>query len=253
MLEEARANYQSTDASNGADILFADYMLSWVEIVRPNLEENTYAGYRGIMAAYYGLRRSEIVGLRWKAIDFESDRITIDHTVIQVKVDGELKIIAKDRAKNKASCRSLPLMPQIKEMLLQMKNEQEENRRLCGNCYHDSEYVYVNKLGTPYTPNYITDHFRSFLKKNEFRKLTFHGLRHSCASMLLKQSVGMKDIQAWLGHSTYNTTANFYAHLDTASKTLVGEAMESMLTVPLSTPMDGLPGQSPMHRWQAAL
>ena len=82
-----------------------------------------------IMAAYYGLRRSEIVGLRWKAIDFESDRITIDHTVIQVKVDGELKIIAKDRAKNKASCRSLPLMPQIKEMLLQMKNEQEENRR----------------------------------------------------------------------------------------------------------------------------
>ena len=102
-----------------------------------------------IMAAYYGLRRSEIVGLRWKAIDFESDRITIDHTVIQVKVDGELKIIAKDRAKNKASCRSLPLMPQIKEMLLQMKNEQEENRRLCGNCYHDSEYVYVNKLGTP--------------------------------------------------------------------------------------------------------
>lgn len=206
-----------------------------------------------IMAAYYGLRRSEIVGLRWKAIDFESDRITIDHTVIQVKVDGELKIIAKDRAKNKASCRSLPLMPQIKEMLLQMKNEQEENRRLCGNCYHDSEYVYVNKLGTPYTPNYITDHFRNFLKKNEFRKLTFHGLRHSCASMLLKQSVGMKDIQAWLGHSTYNTTANFYAHLDTASKTLVGEAMESMLTVPLSTPMDGLPGQSSIHRWQAAL
>ena len=49
MLEEARANYQSTDASNGADILFADYMLSWVEIVRPNLEENTYAGYRGII------------------------------------------------------------------------------------------------------------------------------------------------------------------------------------------------------------
>ena len=144
-------------------------------------------------------------------------------------------------------------MPQIKEILLQMKNEQEENRRLCGNCYHDSEYVYVNKLGTPYTPNYITDHFRNFLKKNEFRKLTFHGLRHSCASMLLKQSVGMKDIQAWLGHSTYNTTANFYAHLDTASKTLVGEAMESMLTVPLSTPMDGLPGQSSIHRWQAAL
>ena len=101
----------------------------------------------------------------WKAIDFESDRITIDHTVIQVKVDGELKIIAKDRAKNKASCRSLPLMPQIKEMLLQMKNEQEENRRLCGNCYHDSEYVYVNKLELPTHPTTLQTIFAIFLKK----------------------------------------------------------------------------------------
>ena len=79
-----------------------------------------------IMAAYYGLRRSEIVGLRWKAIDFNTDRITIDHTVIQTNVDGERKVIAKDRAKNKSSCRSLPLMPQIKKLLLRMKTEAGE-------------------------------------------------------------------------------------------------------------------------------
>ena len=64
MLEKARANYQSTDASNGADILFADYMLSWVEIVRPNLEENTYAGYRGIIekriAPYFRSKKTSV-------------------------------------------------------------------------------------------------------------------------------------------------------------------------------------------------
>ena len=182
-----------------------------------------------MMAAYYGLRRSEIAGLRWRAIDFKSNLITIEHTVTQAIVDGERKIIAKDRAKNKSSCRSLPLMPQFKKILLQMKKQQETNRKLCGNCYHESEYVYANQLGIPYTPDFITDHFRKYLKKAEFRKITFHELRHSCASMLLKQGVGMKDIQAWLGHSTYNTTANLYAHLDSESKVSVGTVMENLL------------------------
>ena len=182
-----------------------------------------------MMAAYYGLRRSEIAGLRWRAIDFKSNRITIERTVTQAIVDGERKIIAKDRAKNKSSCRSLPLMPQFKKILLQMKQQQETNRKLCGNCYHESEYVYVNPLGVPYTPDFITDHFRKYLKKAGFRKITFHELRHSCASMLLKQGVGMKDIQAWLGHSTYNTTANLYAHLDSESKVSVGTVMENLL------------------------
>ena len=182
-----------------------------------------------MMAAYYGLRRSEIAGLRWKAIDFKSNRITIEHTVTQALIDGERKIIAKDRAKNKSSCRSLPLMPQFKMILLQMKKQQEDNRKLCGNCYHESEYVYVNPLGVPYMPDFITDHFRNYLMKAGFRKITFHELRHSCASMLLKQGVGMKDIQAWLGHSTYNTTANLYAHLDSESKVGVGTVMENLL------------------------
>lgn len=186
-----------------------------------------------IMAAYYGLRRSEIVGLRWKAIDFNTDRITIDHTVIQTNVDGERKVIAKDRAKNKSSCRSLPLMPQIKKLLLRMKTEQERDREICGNCYYESGYVYVNKIGQPYKPDFITNHFKSHLIKNGFRKLRFHGLRHSCASMLLKNGVAMKDIQSWLGHSTYTTTANFYAHLDSTSKNMVGDTMENILIIPI--------------------
>ena len=123
-------------------------MLSWVEIVRPNLEENTYAGYRGIIEKRI-------------APFFRSKKTTL----------GELKPI-----------------------------HIQEFYTFCQNTLHVSN-----------------------------------------------------NIQAWLGHSTYNTTANFNAHLDTASKTLVGEAMESMLTVPLSTPMDGLLGQSSIHRWQAAL
>ena len=187
-----------------------------------------------LMASFYGLRRSEIAGLCWQSIDFVSNRITIDRTVIQARIDGEMQIIEKKRTKNKSSCRSLPLMPQFKAYLLQQKARQEENRRLCGSCYIDSDYIYVNDLGQPYRPDYITTHFAYFLKKHGLRKITFHELRHSCASLLLKNGVSMKEIQAWLGHSTYNTTANYYAHLDASAKKTVGETMANTLDISIS-------------------
>ena len=302
MLEETRARYFSSVVNDKAQMPFVEYMSYWLEIVRPNLEENTYAGYKSniekriapffkqsgitlgeikaaqiqefytycqtvlhvsnntvihyhanltsafryalkmdyirvnpmnrvkkpkliqhnanfysaeetemliaavhgdtiefpvMMAAYYGLRRSEIAGLRWKAIDFKSNRITIEHTVTQALIDGERKIIAKDRAKNKSSCRSLPLMPQFKMILLQMKKQQEDNRKLCGNCYHESEYVYVNPLGVPYMPDFITDHFRNYLMKAGFRKITFHELRHPYVKHTTKIfSLRLMDFQA---------------------------------------------------------
>ncbi len=171
-----------------------------------------------LMAAFYGLRRSEIMGLRWQAIDFVGNTITIDHTVVQFRSKGKTKVIQKDRTKNASSCRSLPLVPQYRELLLRMKERQEQCRKLCGNCYIESDYIYVNDLGEPYQPNFVSQHFRALLEKNQLRVIRFHDLRHTCASLLLKNGVSMKEIQEWLGHSNFSTTANIYAHLDTAAK-----------------------------------
>lgn len=77
------------------------------------------------MAAFYGLRRSEILGLRWKSIDFDSNLVMIDHTVVQFRSGGETKVVSKDRTKNASSFRSLPLVPQYRELLLTMKARQE--------------------------------------------------------------------------------------------------------------------------------
>lgn len=194
-----------------------------------------------LMAAFYGLRRSEIIGLRWKAVDFENNLITIEHTVVQTDIDGATAIVKKDRAKNKSSYRSLPLVPQYKALLVQMKEYQEECKMLCGRSYTDSDYIYVNDIGQLYKPDYVTGHFRYFLKSHGLRKITFHELRHSCASLLLKSGVSMKDIQAWLGHSTYNTTANIYAHLDSSSKNQTGSVMASKLDI--SAIVGGAPPQ----------
>jgi len=173
-----------------------------------------------ILAAFYGLRRSEALGLKWSAIDFDQKTITIRHTVTQVCVDGKSIIVEKDRTKTKSSYRTLPLVPPFEELLRTLKTKQEQNRSLCGGvyCKKDAEYIYVNDIGELVKPGYITEHFPNMLKKNGMRKIRFHDLRHSCASLLYANGVSLKEIQEWLGHSDISTTSNIYTHLDFNSK-----------------------------------
>ncbi len=112
-----------------------------------------------------------------------------------------------------------------------MREHQDACRELCGNCYFESDYIYVNDLGQPFKPNYVTQHFKLFLRNNGLREITFHELRHTCASLLLKSGVSMKDIQEWLGHSSYSTTANIYAHLDSTAKKITGDAMQGNVDI----------------------
>ena len=67
-------------------------------------------------------------------------------------------------------------------------------------------------------PDYVTRVFREMLLKNGFRPIRYHDLRHSCPSLLIKNKVTMKEVQMWLGHSSFSTTANIYAHIDVDSK-----------------------------------
>jgi integrase len=186
-----------------------------------------------ITATFYGLRRSEIVGLKWSAINFESKTITIRHTVTEVRIEGEHFLAQKDRAKNKSSYRSLPLLPQFEQLLRAMKARQTENQRVCGDCYNRDylEYVYVDDLGNIIRPDYITTHFQILLKKHNLRQVRFHDLRHSCASLLLANGVNLKMIQEWLGHSNIATTGNIYAHLDVESKQISAGVMQNMFQI----------------------
>ena len=180
-----------------------------------------------ILGAFYGLRRAEVVGLRWESIDFEANRITIEHTVTHAKVDGKAILVAADTTKTKASNRTLPLVPAFREKLLEVKAEQERYRKLCGNSYNkkESQYIYTDQLGNRIKPDYLTWAFPEFMEKNGFRRLRFHDLRHSCASLLLANGVPLKQIQEWLGHSDFAITANTYAHLEFNSKLASANAM----------------------------
>ena len=92
--------------------------------------------------------------------------------------------------------------------------------------------MFVDPLGEIYTPRAISSSFAAVLKSHGLRRIRFHDLRHSCASLLLVSGIPLKQIQEWLGHSDISTTANIYSHLDFASKVASAVAMDGALPLP---------------------
>ena len=187
-----------------------------------------------LVAAFYGFRRGEVLGLKWDAIDFERGTISVIRTVTTITLDGKQTEIEQQSAKTKSSLRTLPLIGSFREYFLQVKEAQELNKQVCGNCYnHEYDgFVFVDELGERMRANYLTSAFPKFLENHGLRRMRFHDLRHSCASLLLANGVPLKHIQEWLGHSDFTTTANIYAHLDYKSKITSAQAMETGLALP---------------------
>ena len=118
------------------------------------------------MAAYYVLRREKIIGLKQDAIDFQYKQFTIKHTVTSTSVNGKRVEIAADTSKTKKSCRTLPFDNNgiIESLLLEMKQKQEEWKKLYGDSYnYDYEgYVYVRPDGIRYRADFVTETFKRF-------------------------------------------------------------------------------------------
>ena len=173
-----------------------------------------------MLAVYFGLRRSEILGVKWDSIDFVTRTLTISHKIVPVNEDGKCRLEKSDVLKTKSSYRTLPLNDFLYDYLLDIKNRQNENKAFAGNSYNNDHdgYVCVNDLGSILKPNYITKKFKNLLQSNNMRVIRFHDLRHSCASLLLHLGYNMKDIQLWLGHGDIGTTMNIYAHVEASRK-----------------------------------
>ena len=151
-----------------------------------------------IVTEFYGQRRSAELGMKWSAVDFKNKTITVSHVVADAEDDnGKKYLIQRNRTKNKASCRTLPLIPQVEAALLEKKEMDEEYSRVCRRsyCKDYTSYIFIDELGRILKPDYVSRAFPSLLKKQGLRHIRFHDLRHSCASLLLNNGVGMKAIQ----------------------------------------------------------
>ena len=133
-----------------------------------------------LVAAFYGLRRGEVVGLKWDAIDFEQGTISVKRTVTSTIIDGKYQEFEQQSAKTKSSLRTLPLIGSFREYFMQVKEAQELNKQVCGNCYNYEYdgFVFVDELGERMRVEYLTNAFPKFLESHGLRRMRFHDLRH---------------------------------------------------------------------------
>lgn len=141
------------------------------------------------MTAFYGLRRGEVVGLKWDAIDFEQGTISVKRTVTSTIIDGKYQEFEQQSAKTKSSLRTLPLIGSFREYFMQVKEAQELNKQVCGNCYNYEYdgFVFVDELGERMRVEYLTNAFPKFLESHGLRRMRFHDLRHPYVKLTTKK------------------------------------------------------------------
>ena len=161
-----------------------------------------------LVAAFYGLRRGEVLGLRWDAVDFEAGTLTIRHIVTSTNLEGKHVLVEADRAKTKSSLRTLQLVASFAQRLRALKAQQAYNRKLCGNCYNHryDGYVFVDEMGNLIQPDRVSDGFARLLKAHGLRHIRFHDLRHPYVKHTTKkynsekqktQATKIEDLIAW--------------------------------------------------------
>lgn len=165
------------------------------------------------LAALLGLRREEILGLTWDCVDFDRRLITIR----QVRTAAGRTVVDK-QPKTPTSQRKLYIPDDLEEVLRREWDRQQHYRALLGEDYDRTGeerggYVFVHEDGRPVRPNYASDLFTAFIRKNGLPYITLHGLRHSFASIANAKGIPIYDIGKALGHSSSATTSKVYTHL----------------------------------------
>jgi integrase len=171
-----------------------------------------------------GLRRGELCGLRWEAIDLDAGTATIDHTL--VVVDGKMQV---STPKTSSSRRSLPLDPSLVSLLIGHRKRQLEDRLRAGGAWTDTGYVFVEQLGYPYSPEVVSDRFDRLVKSSGLPRIRLHDTRHTAASLMLASGVSVKVVQEMLGHSSPAITLAIYAHTTPSMAKVAGAALSASL------------------------
>ena len=173
--------------------------------------EGTHLEIPTFFSVYYGLRRGEAAGLLWSNVDFKNKKIIIGNTLIE----GENKeLLNRKSLKTKSSYRTLELIPEVEKFLLEIKEKQEENKKLFKGSYNHkyNDNICVKENGDLIKLDYITKKFKEISKKFGYDDIHFHCLRHSFATNMYDEGMDMKELQVWLGHSSISTTMDIYLH-----------------------------------------
>ena len=179
------------------------------------------------LTLFFGLRREEVLGLRWSCISFTDKQFSINHTVTKGTAVNRL-----NATKTASSARIYPLNDEQITMLKHLKDKENTNRKLFGSAYQDNDYIFKHEDGSLYYPDYPTKAFGKIIKAHPElpQGITFHGLRSSCVSILVHEGFDVKRIQKWVGHADIETTLKIYAKVkDKEAKQEILDGMHGII------------------------
>ncbi|MEU0922075.1 site-specific integrase [Streptomyces cyaneofuscatus] len=161
------------------------------------------------LALHTGLRKGELLGLRWEDLDLTGGLASIRRTLQRTSSSGLTALPTKTQSSERRIALPTPCLRSLE----QHRDRQLHEREAAGMGWKDSGYVFTRPDGTPIEGSTLTRHFNTLLHRAGLRRIRFHDLRHSTATLLLEQGVELVVIKELLGHAHIGVTATVYAHV----------------------------------------
>lgn len=179
-----------------------------------------------------GMRKGEILGLKWNNIDFANKRLTIQQSLCNVRdysnSDRKYKLVLME-PKTEKSKRTLPLNDAVIAALTKHRNRQSIEKQMYAEIYIDNDIVFAREDGQFINPRELLRRYQVLLKKAGIEQKRFHDLRHTFASILLNEKESPKVIQELLGHANISTTMDIYSHVLEETKVKTVEKLANKL------------------------
>ena len=186
-------------------------------------QSNFYLYYYTLLLT--GLRRSELLALKWNEVDLELASIYVSHSLHRLD-DGTIVIKEPKTARSR---RPVDLPVSLVTLLRQYKNSQEMERLVLGGKLSENDFVFSHADGKPFNPSTVTHTFAKIIKRAGLSSIRLHDLRHIHATMLLKAGVHPKVVQERLGHSSITTTLDIYSHTVPGLQRAAAERIDALL------------------------
>lgn len=178
-----------------------------------------------------GLRQGEALGLRWQDVDLGAGVLTVRHQL--QRIDTRLTLV---EPKTERSRRTLVIPPSIVERLREHAKRQLAEKLWAGSKWTETDLVFANRFGAPMQARRVIADFHSALQNAGLRRIRFHDLRHSCATLLLVQGVSPRVVMDILGHSEIAMTMDAYSHVVPELRYEAAQRMETLLRPPSKAP-----------------
>ena len=181
-------------------------------------------------AAFYlalmtGMRRGELMGLKWEDVDFERSRLTVRNNLVEIQGEGVpgkkrkgVATVSSRKAilstpKTKNSRRTITLSAGTLSKLKEHRARQSVERTVAAEAWQDFGFVFANELGVPTNPDALSGWYQKLMKKSGVTRIRFHDMRHTAASLMILRGVPPKTVSERLGHADVAFTLRTYTHL----------------------------------------